>query len=165
MQVRSDRGLRTLQDVRDLGDRKILEVEQHDRSSLGFGERLDRGDEVDVRDGILDLAWLVPLDERSDLLSPCRSYRHPDGDPAYPSPRALVCGDAPPTGEQLDEGVLGYLFGAASIPEDQLNRASDARVLGPEEPRESLFGTAPSRPALSNGVTVGRFHRGRTPGS
>jgi len=159
MQVRSNRGLRTLQDVRDLGDRQILEVEQHDHSSLGVGKRMDRGDEVDVRQGMLDLSWLGPLDQRSDLLSPCRSYSHPDRDPAHPSPWALVRGDAPPTGEQLDEGVLGHLLGAVSIPEDQLNRASDARVLGPEEPRESLFGTAPIRPALSNGVTVGRFHR------
>src|SRR3954469_14186146 len=120
---------------------------------------MDRGDKVDVRNRILDLAWLVPLDHSSDLLSPCRSDSHPDGDPTHPSPRALVRGDAPPPGEQLDEGVLGHLLGAVSIPEDQLNRASDARVLGPEEPRESLFGTAPIRPALSNGVTVGRFHR------
>ena len=69
MQVGSDRGLRTLQDVRDLGDRKILEVEQHDHCSLRFGKRLDRGDEVDVREGLLDLTWLVPLEERSDPLA------------------------------------------------------------------------------------------------
>src|SRR4029077_19817502 len=101
------------------GDGKILEVEQHDHSSLGFGKRMDRIDEVDVRDGILDLTWLVPLEHCSDLLSPCRSYGHPDRDPAYPGPWALVLGDAPPTGEQLDEGVLGQLLSPPSIPEDQ----------------------------------------------
>src|SRR5262245_44691117 len=160
MQIGSDRRLWTLEDVRDLGDRKIFEVEQDDHRALGFGKRMDRGEKVHVWHVILDLTWLVPLDQCSNLLPPGHSYSHPDRDPTHPRPRTFVLGDASPTGEQLDEGVLGHLFGAVSIPEDQLNRASDGRVLGSEEPGESLFCAAQVRLALSNGVTFGRLHRG-----
>src|SRR5436305_1797529 len=132
------RGIRTTQCLGNVFNCKIVEVVQDHCRALFSRQREYGSANVEIRAGrCLRLGATFALHKAFEKRLPAKvantkSY----ADASYPADWAFVLGDLAPSQVHLDERLLRDLFCNASVANDKVDIANDARVRGPEHRRE-----------------------------
>jgi hypothetical protein len=137
----------------------ILVVVEDDCRSLRARELANGAIDVEPARSIGRL-WQKPAaNELPEAISAQGTKRQPDRHPTNPGVGALVRRDLRPMDEQLDERVLGQLFGSPVIPQHELDRSQDRGELPPEERRvlEGSIGHEDERPSGRRGYGRARL--------
>src|SRR5437764_15090435 len=109
------RGLGAAHHRRNLRDRTILEIVEHDRETLCTRQSTEHRSHVGLRTLTVWHRNRLPLEYRAHAITPADAHRLPDRHLANPRVRPLVSRYPFPPDVQPDESLLGHFLSTIAI--------------------------------------------------